>query len=197
MTPPTVSLLWRNLLDLRYGLFAFCPLLALALAAPFRGRLFVSRAALVAALSACAALWLFNSSNQFASLQWNTGVRYMVPAVPLLFLLAVPVLLGIPNAWRWLLVLPTLIISWAVTMMREDVWTSLQLLVTSGPTLPLLTVLRKTASAYAPWLADGVQPMGAIAVLCLALAVAGVWRYLWRGERIDSAALIARTSSQR
>ncbi|MBL0169308.1 MAG: hypothetical protein IPP90_01090 [Gemmatimonadaceae bacterium] len=133
MTMPTVSLLWRNLLDMRYGLLAFCPLLVLSLGAPFRGQPLVSRSAMVAAASAIVSLWLFNSANQFASLQWNTGVRYMVPAVPLLFVLAAPVLLSSAVPWRWIIVAPTLLISWAVSMMRENVVLSLQLLVTDGP----------------------------------------------------------------
>jgi len=179
MTMPTVSLLWRNLLDLRYGLFAFCPLLVLALASTFRGRQFVSRSAVIAAASAVVALWLFNSANQFASLQWNTGVRYMVPAVPLLFVLAAPVLLSLSTAWRWVVVAPTLLISWAVAMMREDVLSSIRLLLTDGPTLPLLIVLRKTAAAYAPWLGSASQPIGVLSVSLLLVAVAVLWRTLW------------------
>jgi hypothetical protein len=53
---------------------------------------------------------------------------------------------------------------------------SLRLLVTEGPTLPLLIVLRKTASAYAPWLAGGAQPLGLIAVLALVGAAYAWWR---------------------
>jgi hypothetical protein len=34
-TAPTAELMWGNLFDLRYGLFAFCPLLLAAVAAPF------------------------------------------------------------------------------------------------------------------------------------------------------------------
>ena len=134
MTPPTLDLLWRNLFDLRYGLFAFCPLLIGALATPLlRGQRLFSAAQVNVALLASVALWLFNSANQFANLQWNTGVRYMVPAVPLLFMLAVPVLLALPAWGRWLLLLPSLVISWSVSMMREDVPGSLALLMRDGP----------------------------------------------------------------
>ncbi len=157
MTVPTVDLLWRNLFDLRYGLFAFCPMLIAALAAPLvrRRPAGPSGEEMVVAIVAVAALWLFSSANQFASLQWNTGVRYMVPAVPLLFLLLVPVLRTAPRAVVAVLVVPTVIVSLAVAMMREDVPTSLSLLATTGPTLPILLVLRKTAAAYAPFLSGG------------------------------------------
>lgn len=181
MTVPTLDLLWRNLFDPRFGLFAFCPLLLLGLRPRADGVASDrdDREAGVVVLLAFAALWLFNSANQFATLQWNTGVRYMVPIVPLLFLRAVPVLRA---GWR----LPvaalagiSLLVSLAVTMMREDVLTSLRLLVTTGPTLPILLVLQRTAAAYAPFLAGGVQPWGILAVLLLATVV---W-LLWRGHR--------------
>ena len=91
VTLPDPELLWRNLLDLRYGLFAFCPLLAAGLAAPFVRRLSADpdRREQAVALSAVGALLLFSAANQFSNLQWNTGVRYLVPAVPLLFLLVI------------------------------------------------------------------------------------------------------------
>ncbi|MBK6496197.1 MAG: hypothetical protein IPO52_15495 [Gemmatimonadetes bacterium] len=178
ITLPDPELLWRILIDLRYGLFAFCPLLVAALAAPWAqpadGDL--DRRERAVALLAVAALVLFNAANQFAYLQWNTGVRYLVPAVPLLFPLVVPVLRGLP---RWAavgLVAPTLVISLAVSMMREDVAASLTLLFTVGPTLPVLLTLQKTAAAYAPALAGGVQPFGALAVLGLAGCVVLIWR---------------------
>lgn len=177
-TPPTAELLWRNLFDLRFGLFAFCPMLLAALAAPFIRRApgTSSGPELTFAFLGAAALWIFSSSIQFAHLQFNTGVRYLVPAVPLLFLALVPVLLALPRWAVWVLVAPTLLISWAVSMTREDVATALHLLGTEGPSLPFLTVLRKTAAAYAPSLASGgvLLPLAAYAIL--ALMVWLIWR---------------------
>lgn len=153
---PTRELLWGNLFDLRYGLFAFCPLLIAAFAAPLvrnreggptnreLGRIFAS----------VAALYLFSSANQYANLQWNTGVRYMVPATPLLFLVAIPVLRRMPAVIMALVVSISLVISLAVTMTREDVPTALAIVARWGPTLPVLIVLRKMESGYAlrlPW----------------------------------------------
>ena len=177
-TWPSFDLLWRNLLDPRYGLFAFCPLLVAALAAPFARTIpgDPTRGEQRVALLAVAALLIFSASNQFANLQWNTGVRYLVPAAPLLFLLVVPVLRGLPRWGVAGLVAPTVVISFAVSMMREDVPTSLALLFTGGPTLPVLITLQKTAAAYAPLLAGGVQPFGALALLLLASGIALLWR---------------------
>jgi hypothetical protein len=177
MTLPSLDLLWRNLFDLRYGLFSFCPLLLLGLAAPFKapGRGAPSRTEATVAVAAFTTLLLFSSANQFANLQWNTGVRYLVPAVPLLFMLVVPALLLLPNWARWVALFPTAVISWAVSMAREDVPGSLTFLAAHGPTLPMLVVLQKTAAAYAPWLAGGLQPLGAVSVLAVLAVITLIW----------------------
>ncbi len=178
VTLPSVDLLWRNLADPRYGLFAFCPLLLLAVAAywTWRRERDGARSSLVVTVVASLGLWVFSSANQFAALQWNTGVRYLVPLVPLLFLAAIPGWLAAPRWLRWTFAIPTLVVSFAVAMMREDVPTSLALLMERGPVLPLLVVLEKTAAAYAPWLASaGLQPLGVLAVILLAGLTYMVW----------------------
>lgn len=177
MALPTMDLLRRNLFDLRYGLFAYCPMLIVALAAPAVRRVAqqVGRREIAVVIAAVATLWLFSSANQFAYLQWNTGVRFLVPAVPLLYMLLVPLLLNLPGWARGLIVVPTLLVSWCVTMTREDVPTALKLLVTEGPTLPMLIVLQKTAGSYAPFLARGLQPFGALSVLVVAVLVVLIW----------------------
>jgi hypothetical protein len=149
-TTPTTELLWGNLFDLRYGLFAFCPLLIAAIAAPFAraGSWSPSRAELRWIGLSFLGLLVFSSANQFANLQWNTGVRYMVPLVPLLFLAAVPVFGAVPRLVMWLLVGASALISLAVSMFREDVTTSLRLIASEGPTLPVLLVLERMASGY-------------------------------------------------
>jgi hypothetical protein len=178
MSLPAASLLWGNLFDLRYGLFAFCPMLIAAFAAPFiqRRTRVVSSAELTLVFVACAALWLFSSANQYAFLQWNTGVRYMVPAAPLLFVALVPVLLRCGPLLRYLIVVPTVVISWSVAMAREDVPTSLMHILLGGFELPFLTVLSKTASAgYAPLLAtSGVSPLPIF--LLLGVTIWLIWR---------------------
>ncbi|MFQ5745765.1 MAG: hypothetical protein ACE5HF_00925 [Gemmatimonadota bacterium] len=177
ITAPAPDLLWRNLLDPRFGLLAFCPMLALAVAAPWLRRRpgDPGPAGVAFALVATGALLVFASSIQFARLQFNTGVRYLVPAVPLLYLALVPVLLRTPGVLRVLVVLPTVVISWSVAMARESVPTSLAHVLLGGFELPWLTVLRKTAGAYAPYLADGASPLPVFAVVGVLL-----W-LLWRG----------------
>jgi hypothetical protein len=175
---PAPELLWRNLVDLRYGLFAFCPMLLAAFAAPFLRRSERQRTSeLVLIFGASASLYLFSSANQFAFLQWNTGVRYLVPAAPLLFIALAPVLMRARPLVRFLLVAPTVVISWSVAMVREDVPTSLVHVLVGGFELPFLTVLRKTASGYAPFIAEtGVSPLPILTLVGVTL-----W-LLWRGH---------------
>ena len=177
MTLPTAQLLWDNLFSPAYGLFVFSPMLAAAAAAPFfrqgAGKLPGREIALI--ILATSALWLFNSANQFSNLQFNTGVRYMVPIVPLLFVALVPVLLQAPRIIVWALLVPTIVISWSASMAREDIPTSLARVFLGGPELPWLTVLGRTASAYAPFLGEGTSPTAVFALL------AAVTWLIWRG----------------
>ena len=184
MTLPTVELLWRNLFDLRYGLFAFCPLLLAAFGAPFikRDETAPPRDALWLIFGASAALWLFNSANQFANLQWNTGVRYMVPAGALLFFAAVPVLRRLPTAIATGLVVLSATISWSTAMARESVPVSLARIFTGGFELPWLEVLEKTSGAYAPFLEHGTS-----AVPLLLLTGVVLW-LIWRGAPLRQTA---------
>lgn len=178
LSAPTIELLWRNLIDSRYGLFAFCPMLVAAIAAPFVKTDFWTpgRRELAFIFGASAAIYLFNSGNQFALLQWNTGVRYMVPTVPLLFIALVPVLLRSPRWLSWTLIIPTLVISWSVAMAREGVPGSLGRIFGSGLELPWLTVLEKTAGAYAPFLEGRASPLPIFALLAVIL-----W-FIWRPQ---------------
>jgi len=183
---PSAELLWRNLLDPRYGLFVFCPMLVAALAAPLLRRRpgGPSGPELALAFGAAGALYLFASSVQYALLQWNTGVRYLVPAAALLFFALVPVLLRLPRWALWALVLPTLAVSWSVAMARESVPLSLEIVFLRGFQLPWLEVLQKTAAGYLPMLAGGTSPLP-----IFAFTGAALW-LLWRrpAERAAGAA---------
>jgi hypothetical protein len=177
---PTADLLWRNLFDPRYGLLAFCPMLIAALFAPFvRRENGPTGSELALILGGSLALYLFSSANQFALLQFNTGVRYLVPLVPLLFIALVPVLLRLSPLWRFVLIVPTMAISWSVSMARESVPVSLSHVFLGGFELPWLTVLRKTAGAYAPFLEQGASPIPLFCLLGVTL-----W-FIWRSVGKD------------
>ena len=75
----------------------------------------------------------------------------------------------------------TLILSFAVSMTREDVPTALQLVLSDGPTLPILLVLDRVSSGYANF----QLPRGAFWFIALAFGVtlALIWRPALRRAR--------------
>ena len=91
---PSISLMWANFFDPRFGLFAYCPLLLLGLFSPLarrvphrvpdRERNFI--------LLFFAAFVLFCAANQYSWLQPSTGFRYLVPVVPGMLLLSLQTL---------------------------------------------------------------------------------------------------------
>lgn len=174
---PTGELLWGNLFDPRYGLFAFCPMLLAALAVPLvrRSAADPDASALRGILCVSLALYVFSSANQFANLQWNTGVRYLVPLVPLLFVALLPVLRAAPRVVAFALVAASVVVSLVVSMTRESVTDALSIVFRGGPTLPVFIALDKMASGY-PALQFGVLgPIVAFGGLAVVVFV------LWRG----------------
>jgi hypothetical protein len=97
-----------------------------------------------------------------------------------LFIAVVPVLLNAPRWIVWSLVVPTVTISWAVAMARENVVLSLLRVFTLGFELPWHTVLQKTAEAYLPALARGGSP------LALFVLVGVVLWLVWTPERHEA-----------
>jgi hypothetical protein len=182
MSPPTPRLLAGNLIGPDFGLFSWCPMLLAAFATwRARGPGVPDRTAQRFVWIAGALLYLFSSANQYANLQWNTGVRYMVPMAPLLFILAVPVLDRAPRLVFWALVLPSCVFSACVSMTRENLPEALMRVFIAGPELPLLTVLGKTASGYMPLLEErGPSPLAVYALL-------GAVLYLLWKPRSDAA----------
>ena len=100
---PSPTLLWANFFDLRFGLFAYCPALLLAFAAPF-----TTHVRYKIPQRETRILWtyfvlfvLFCAANQYSWLQPSTGFRYLVPVVPALALLAMQAAEALPRAVRW------------------------------------------------------------------------------------------------
>jgi hypothetical protein len=171
---PTFDLLWRTLLDNRYGLFAYCPALVLGIYGLLRfgrqQRLF-GPAERVFFVAFTAALWIFFSSTQYTIIQWNTGLRYLLPVVPFLLLGTVEVMSTWPRRWIYLTWATMFTLSWCLAMIRESVSESVIRVMTSGFQLPWLTVLKKMAPQYLNFLEQGASPLPLIlfvfAVICL------------------------------
>lgn len=187
---PALDLLAQNLLDLRFGLLAFGPLLVLAFAQPFLAHRMSDRirpAERNLALGLFIGLLVFASANQYARLQWNTGFRMLAPAVPLLFVLCADVLVALPR--RVALTLATLAAahSWCLAMVRADAIESVAVVLTSGPRLPWLTSVWRAGETYLPFAA----PPGVLALPFLALGaalLAWIWTRGWPGAKAPESA---------
>jgi hypothetical protein len=182
MSVPQLDLIGQNLFDVRFGLFAFGPLLLLALPGLWlMPRTWLTRRQTAVIAAYFVGFLLFCSANQFARLQWNTGLRYLLPLVPFCFLYAVPVLERLPAVpRRWMLAL-AITVSWALAMARESVPESLLRVFVAGPELPWLTVIGKTAPQYVPFLEGAPSPLAALALA--AAAVAALWWPLGAARR--------------
>jgi hypothetical protein len=164
VTLPRPHLLWMLLFDSRFGLFVSCPLLALAVPGTIkvwrRRAPLLDRADALFLAAGAAALVLFFSGVQYTVTEWVTGIRYLVPAVPLLFLLVVPVLAQ--ARWRVLLLVTLVAVgqAWCMSMAREIyVLDSIARVAFTGFQLPWMNVLVKMAPQYMPSMAQGASPL--------------------------------------
>ena len=191
---PSAAVFSRNLFDHAWGLIPWSPFLAIAFLPsrwlggddsrwilPRRERRFVAGFA--------GAFLLFCAMNQFSLLQWNTGFRYLLPLVPFLFLQAADWLVRAPRALFYAIALPSVAHAWVMAMSRFQqptadyaglavplaCWAEI---LTRGPQLPWLSVLRQTVSDPSHFIHWPIWP-----TLILALALATCWG-IWRaGER--------------
>ncbi len=177
---PSWELASLNLFDPRFGLFITAPLLLLGFAAlvwrrsdpllPRRERWF--------ALGFFVCLTVFFASVQYTRLQYNTGVRYMLPAVPFLFLLTLVVLRGLPRGLAWLLGLGSIGFGWVQAMARVQeqepsiVAASVRVLF-GGLQLPALETLERMGGAYLPGGSAGIAALPAL--LIMAVLVGFIW----------------------
>ncbi len=184
---PAADLALQNLFDPRFGLFTAGPLLLLAFAAPFlrgpRPRLRASELAL--AFGVLVGSWLFASCIEFARLQWNTGVRYLMPAVPFLFLAAAGVLARLPRPLALGLGAASLLQCWAHAMVRETPWISLLRVLGHGPELPWLTSIGRTGARLPILLPDGTPRPLPVLLLLAALGVILWWPLRSRRPPLD------------
>jgi len=100
---PSPTLAWANFFDPRFGLFAYCPALLLAFAAPFvrRVRYRIPFRETVVLFAYFLMFVVFCAANQYSWLQPLTGFRYLIPVVPTLALLALQTAQGLPRPVRW------------------------------------------------------------------------------------------------
>lgn len=179
---PSPALAWKNFFDVRFGLFVYCPLLLLSLVAPWlpRSRTLIGRRERLVLWTFVGAFVLFCAANRYSALQWNTGVRYLVPVIPPLFLLTVSMLATLPRRVAAVLLGVSVLENWLVALTHAN--------------LPMLLDYRSWNDLQYSWLRrmfelgliDHPSPWSwALAATC-ALGVAAAWWRLFPGERRGS-----------
>jgi hypothetical protein len=132
-------------------------------------------------LSAVAAgLILFFSTVEYTRLQWVTGIRYLVSAIPFLFVLVAAVLIRLPKPVAVLLGLMSIGEAWAMSMARrvgdpsDRVIDSILSVARDGVQLPWLTTLGNMGTRYMTLL--GLQDLSAVPILVAgAVVICGLW----------------------
>lgn len=185
VTGPTWELFSMLLFEPRFGLVIWAPLLLLALGAPwlaYRRRSIVPTREMVFCFLIAASYLVFFSAIQFTRLQFSTGIRYLVPVIPFLFLPAAAVLVRLPRSVAYGVVTIAVAVSWSIAMVRNQGGLQVNLIhvFLEGLQLPWLSTIGRMSAQYAPWL-DG-RPSPAAAFLFAAALVAGIWaiRSPWR-----------------
>lgn len=180
-TPPSVHLFVTSLTDPSFGLFAFAPLLLVALLPPRAGAAaLVTRGERARILLFALAFVLFTSMNRYFELQWNTGFRSLAPVVPFLFLLACEELARLKPLALALVAAPCVLHGWVLALARatppaaprtfaeSTIARSWRALFDHGIQLPSLTVWRQTqpdgGPAWEGWL-SGAAIVAVVALL--------------------------------
>ncbi len=174
---PSLDLFFLNLFDPAYGMFMFGPLLIVGfipvkyyesnqLILPQRERRFVWIYVLMF-LTFCAA-------NQYSRMQFNTGIRYLVPLVPFIYLAACDHLQRMPRKYLVVLSIAMLLHSWVISMVRESVPVSWEKFLEEGIQLRWLTVIKLTHSVKHPLIYSPIFPL-LILTFC-GLIVFTIWK---------------------
>jgi hypothetical protein len=167
------------MVDTRFGLLTSCPLLVLSLvgfATAVRRRTWLPRREAIFLFGFSAAFVIFFSAVQYTRLQWVTGIRYIVPVIPALFLLAFVSLLRLPTWLRYPIIVLAFAEAWALSMARATaISDSLARVFLGGFQLPWMNVLARMAPQYFPFMDRESSPLP-LFLLCGAL-IYGLWRY--------------------
>ncbi|NNG15089.1 MAG: hypothetical protein HKM89_01325 [Gemmatimonadales bacterium] len=183
VTGPNQDLFWVLLLDPRFGLFITAPMLLLALFAPWLNAKKMSivpwrETAFV--LAVAVAFVIFFSGVQYTQIQYITGIRYLVPIIPFLFLLTVVVLVRLPRVVTYFIAFIAIAMNWAFAMARPhtldtSILGSIKRVLLEGFQLPALSTLSKMAPQYVP-------NVGVVSPLPLLMFAAVVIFLIWRIE---------------
>ncbi|MFN0277209.1 MAG: hypothetical protein ACKVRN_01265 [Pyrinomonadaceae bacterium] len=169
---PQPDLLFETAFGMRYGLFTSAPILLLAFVVPVWLRDATSlfqRREMIFIVAFTLLFFVFCAANQYGRMQFNTGVRHIVPVVPFVFLLAANVLIKMPRIPAVLIGLLASYWSWCLVMYRDveqgfGVFESIRHITLEGFRLPWLTTLERMGFAN-----------GALAIPLLLATGAAIW----------------------
>ncbi len=148
---PQLDLLFQTAFGMRYGLFTSAPILLTVFFVPLwlsRSNRLLENREMVFILSFTALFFAFCAANQYGRMQFNSGVRHIVPVVPFVFLLVANVLLRLPVILAALIGVLGTYWSWCLVMYREveqgfGVFESIKHITLEGFRLPWLTTLER------------------------------------------------------
>lgn len=182
---PSAELFWMFLFDYRFGLFVISPILLLAFCSPVLSYLkknIVPFRETVFILCFFIAFVIFFSFIEYTRLQWVTGIRYIVPVIPFLFLLTAALLARIPRLLAILLGGISILTSWAMSMARrgvgvpeESMLKSIESVMSEGLQLPWLNTISKMSVHYmGPLFLNLLTP---VTIFILSgLIIFGIWK---------------------
>jgi hypothetical protein len=162
---------------MRYGLFTSAPLLLLTFWVPGwfrRGGALVKKRETWCILAFLVAFMLFCGASQRGRMQFNSGVRHILPVTPFLFLIAAGVLTRLPVTLAVIVGILTTYWSWCLAMYRDverglGIPESLLHVTFDGFQLPWLTTLERMRTQFPGYFEHGASaiPLLALAAICL------------------------------
>ena len=139
----TLDLFYLNLFAPSYGMYIYGPILILGLVPTYfynRNKLILPHPERILVAVYFIMFLIFCSANQYSRMQFNSGFRYLLPLVPLIYLAVCDHLVRFPRRWLIILVVPVLLNSWVISMVREPVPESWYRFITEG--IPIAMVDR-------------------------------------------------------
>jgi len=182
---PSLTLLWANFFDPRFGLFPYCPALLLAGLAPFvtRARRRLPSREMVVIFIYFVLLVLFCAANQYSWLQPSTGFRYLVPIVPVLTLLAMQGAQLFSRGLRWGIATASLAWSMVLTGAHvNDVRLAAQVFWSRRFALPWMLRLREAGAPVGPGWVLATYAVAVLAIACIWAGPVTRWR---RPAKVD------------
>lgn len=148
---PQFDLLFQTAFGIRYGLFASAPILLTVFLIPLwlkRSNRLLDNREMIFILSLTVLFFAFCAANQYGRMQFNSGVRHIVPVVPFVFLLVANVLVRLPVIVAALIAVLGTYWSWCLVMYRDveqgfGIFESIKHITLEGFRLPWLTTLER------------------------------------------------------